>query len=192
MPELQAEAPDLIGVGSRLRGDWIADWVLNPSKMRSDARMPRLFPVDPKPEHRRQAADLAAYLTTLTATREDAAPAEPNSQVNSSNAARRSAAANRPLVWEDLGCIGCHRLTTPDEDAAFFPNRTRLDFVPDKFLPGELARFLRQPQRHYPWTRMPDFELSPVEAESLATVLTQSAGGVTKDETARPHGDAAR
>ena len=174
MPELQAEAPDLIGVGSRLRGDWIADWVLNPSKMRSDAHMPRLFPVDPKPEHRQQAADLAAYLTTLTATREDAAPAEPNSQVNSSNAARRSAAANRPLVWEDLGCIGCHRLTKPDEEASFFPNRTRLDFVPDKFLPGELARFLRQPQRHYPWTRMPDFGLSPVEAESFARLRSSA------------------
>ena len=192
MPELQAEAPDLTGVGSRLRGDWIAEWMLDPSKMRSDARMPRLFPLTPTAEHRQQATDLAAYLMSLTAAREGEAPAEPASRDNPPDAARRSAAADRPPLWEDLGCIGCHRVTTPDEELSFFSARTRLDFVRDKFLPGELARYLRQPQSHYPWTRMPDFGLSNKEAESLATVLTQSTGGVSPNETARPHGDATR
>jgi cytochrome c2 len=195
MPELKSEAPDLIGVGSRLRGDWIADWVLNPSKMRSDAHMPRLFPFNPTAEHRQQAADLAAYLSNLTlASGERQPPGLSDGQSTSKTTGGKSAPV-RPesgVLWEDLGCIGCHRLTTPGEDASFFSGRTRLDFVRDKFLSGELAQYLRQPQRHYPWTRMPDFGLSEKEADSLASMLTQSIGNVSPNEIVRPHGDAAR
>lgn len=180
MPELHADAPDLTGVGSRLRGDWLARWVLNPSQIRSDARMPRLFPSVPTDEHRQQASDLAVYLTSLTKTRE---PADPNAE------ARREP---RPpnLLWEDLGCIGCHRLKpTIDEPP---DGRTSLHFVRDKFLPGELTGFLRQPQRHFAWTRMPDFGLSEHEAESLAFNLTQPTDVESQTPAPRPPGDVAR
>ncbi len=197
MPELHAEAPDLIGVGSRMRGDWIAEWVLNPSKMRSDARMPRLFPSTPTDEHRQQAFDLAAYLTSLTETRAASAnggrqpSGVPESPLlpNSTRAITPSARLGRTL-WEDLGCIGCHRLQpTIDEPP---DRRTSLHFMRDKLLPKELTGYLRQPQRHFPWTRMPDFGLSEHEAESLALILTQPTDGAAQTPTTRPPGNVAR
>ena len=191
MPELHAEAPDLIGVGSRLRGDWIAEWVLNPSAMRSDARMPRLFPVAPSDEQRQQASDLAAYLGSLAKPREGEAPAEPAASANLKSTVRQE--PRPPLfLWEDLGCIGCHRLSPSTEDAPIFPERTMLNFSRDKFQPGELSRFLRQPQRHYPWTRMPDFQLTEVESELLIRALTELPDSATRTPIVRPPGDAAR
>ncbi len=179
MPELHAESSDLTGVGSRLHGDWIAKWVLNPKQMRSDARMPRLFPLTPTDEHRQQASDLAAYLTSLTETR---AP--------SANGGRQPTVRLGRTLWEDLGCIGCHRLKpTIDEPP---DGRTSLHFVQDKFLPGELTGFLRQPQRHFAWTRMPDFGLSDHEAASLAHLLAEPADGASSSPAIRPIGDVAR
>ncbi|MFM9966249.1 MAG: DUF6797 domain-containing protein [Planctomycetaceae bacterium] len=190
------EAPDLTGVGSRLRGDWIAEWILNPSQMRSDARMPRLFSVTPTDEHRQQAADLAAYLVATLAKSVGELARDPKTP-HASQAPRsgergyKSPAGLRPLaLWEDLGCLGCHRLQ-PQTDAT--PDRrTSLHFVRDKFLPGELVRYLREPQRHFVWTRMPDFGLSEQEATSLAQLLTPPSEGAEQTPTTRLPGDAAR
>ncbi|MBC7820782.1 MAG: c-type cytochrome [Planctomycetaceae bacterium] len=195
MPELHAEAPDLTGVGSRLRGDWIAQWVLNPSQMRSDARMPRLFPLTPADEHRQQASDLAAYLSVATLAKSvgesSQNPRSGERGYNPADEARQPPVHQRPLgLWEDLGCIGCHRLQPTMNDPP--DARTALHFVREKFLPGELIRFLRQPQRHFAWTRMPDFGLSEQEAASLAHLLTEPADGAVPPPATRPSGDAAR
>ncbi len=197
MPELHAEAPDLIGVGSRLRGEWIADWVLNPSKMRSDARMPRLFPLEPTDEHRQQASDLAAYLVATLAKSVGASSQRPRSGERGYEAATKTSTPPvrlmSPIVlWEDLGCIGCHRLSPSTEDAPIFPERTLLSFARDKFLPGELTRYLQQPQSHSPWTRMPDFHLTDDEAATLTRALTELPDAAAGTKTARPAGDATR
>jgi glucose/arabinose dehydrogenase/cytochrome c553 len=188
MPELHGEAPDLIGVGSRLRGDWIVQWVFNPKQMRRDARMPRLFPLTPTDEHRRQAADLAAYLASLT-MRVGEAPAEPTASDAYTSSARQEPHPSG-LLWEDLGCLGCHRLA-PHPDASV-DQRTSLQFVRDKFQPNELIRFLQHPQRHFRWTRMPDFNLTDREAESLALALLQLEVVAPQKPATRPLGDAAR
>lgn len=198
MPELHGEAPDLIGVGSRLRGDWIAQWVLNPKHMRSDARMPSLFPAEPTDEHRQQASDLAAYLNSLIEAQKPSAnggrqpPGVLNRQLSLSDSTRGLTPSVRlgATLWEDLGCIGCHRLapqpdTPPDQ-------RTPLHFVRDKFPPGELVRFLEKPQRHFAWTRMPDFGLTEQEAASLALTITQPSDDAPPSPMKLPSGDAAR
>ena len=194
MPELLAEAPDLTGVGSRLRGEWIAQWVLNPSQMRADARMPRLFPHSPTDEHRQQAADLAAYLTSLptkaSGGRQPPGSSEGRSGTNSTGGLTPPA-RQRPLrLWEDLGCIGCHRLQPIKDEPP--GDRTSLLFARDKFLPGELANFLRQPQRHHAWSRMPNFGLSEPEAASLAQLLTEPADTASALPAIRSNGDVAR
>ncbi len=189
MPELHAEAPDLTGVGSRLRGEWIAQWVLNPSQMRADARMPRLFPQSLTDEHRQQAADLAAYLSVATLAKSvgESSPV-PRSVERGYDA---SPARQQSLrLWEDLGCIGCHRLQPMKDDLT--DSRTSLLFARDKFLPGELASFLRQPQRHHAWSRMPDFGLSAQEAVSLAQLLTEPADAAGALPAIRSNGDVAR
>lgn len=194
MPELHAEAPDLTGVGSRLRGDWIAQWVLNPSQMRSDARMPRLFPLKPTDEHRKQASDLAAYLSVTTLAK-SVGESSQNPRSGERGDEPQSPAGQPPArlgvaLWEDLGCIGCHVLQPTKIEP--LGDRTSLHFVRDKFQSGELPRFLRQPQRHFPWTRMPDFGLSEREAASLAHLLTEPADGAVPSPAIQPIGDVAR
>ena len=62
MPELAVDAPAFEGIGSRLSQSWIAQWVLDPRKLRPDAVMPRVLRGDRAAD---QAADIAAYLSTL-------------------------------------------------------------------------------------------------------------------------------
>lgn len=187
MPELHAEAPDLIGVGSRLRGDWIAQWMLNPKRMRSDARMPQLFPDKQTDEHRQQASDVAAYLISLGIPAEgDPGPTSLRIEGLPEELALRTGLKH----WENLGCIGCHQLAPQTETPAEW--RTSLHFVREKFLPGELSRFLQQPQRHFSWSRMPDFGLTELEADSLSNVITQRIDEGKQPPMKLPAGDTAR
>ncbi len=160
MPELQAEAPDLIGAESRLRSDWLYAWLLNPSHLRINTPMPRVFPLVPTDEHRQQAADLAEFVSSFRSESVQEAPANGDLEKG-----RR--------LWKELGCIGCHRLT--GEPLNSTDQRTRLFDMKDKFQPGALRRFLARPHQHFAWNRMPDFQLSPDEAASLTLVLERAA-----------------
>lgn len=179
VPELHVEGPDLIGVGSRLRGDWMFQWLLDPQQVRHDARMPQLFSADPTDDQRQHASDVAAYLQSLQASDER----QPS---NSSSDRAIPVARQGNALWESLGCIGCHRLAPGDDTNN---PRTSLHFARDKYQPGELSRFLKQPQRHFAWTRMPDFALSDNEAESLTLALTTTEASAAIQ---RPAGDAVR
>src|SRR5262249_59017830 len=48
-----------------------------------------------------------------------------------------------------------------------------------------LGTFLRKPDEHYAWIRMPDFRLTPVEAAALAAFL-QSSSNASRQVTAPP------
>ena len=55
------------------------------------------------------------------------------------------------------------------------PDRTALDFVPQKWHPAALVQYLQEPGRDHAATRMPDFRLPRDEAEQLAAFLLQRA-----------------
>ncbi len=149
MPEVSANAPSLLGVGSRLREKWMAKWILNPKQNRPSARMPLMV------DSAEEARHLARFLAGLN---ED-------SEKNPLSGDLRKGGA----LFAKLGCISCHRIAKGDpKDAS---ERIPLLEVEAKFLPGALAEFLRAPGKHYPWTRMPDFKLSPAEAADIATFL---------------------
>ena len=188
MPELQIEAPDLIGVGSRLNESWMYQWLLNPTLLRHTARMPYLFSANPSEEERQQAADVVEYLSSLKRTPEQNRPFTVSMPPNWGGLKLGLA------LWDDLGCLGCHRRefagnTEPSD------GRTSLIFAYDKFMPGELTRYLLKPHRHFAWSRMPDFNLSPEEATSLSRAVIESA---KQDDqrpelrVRRPKGDVAR
>jgi hypothetical protein len=188
MPELRAEAPDLIGVGSRLTEWWLYQWMLNPQALRHSARMPRLFSLKPTDEEQQQAADVVEYLSSLKL------PPAPRPPVTLAPPILARDLALGNALWEDLGCIGCHR-REHDGNARPTDARFSLIFAFDKFQPGELTRYLLEPHRHFAWTRMPDFALSENEARSLAQVLIESAKQTDQQlesRVRRPKGDAAR
>jgi mono/diheme cytochrome c family protein len=153
MPELAMDAPALAGVGSRLNEGFVAAWIENPKSLRPQATMPRLFH---GPDAATNSKDIAAYLATLgTKSAEAAAPDD----------AAISAGAR---LFTTLGCVACH--IPPDSDKSD-PARIPLSVVRAKWQPAALPAFLKQPEHHYAWIRMPNFRLSDAEASQLASYL---------------------
>jgi cytochrome c peroxidase len=150
--------PVLEDAGLWLEPRWIYQWLLDPAAIRPQADMPRLFAAN-QPADRQAAADIAVYLTHDKGQRN-----APVAQGDSSSPGA--------VLFEDLGCVACHRLTPPEERDQY--DRLPLVHVTGKFRPGQLAAFLREPGSRYLQTRMPHFGLSPAEASDLAAFL---AGG---------------
>src|SRR5262249_7267150 len=73
-------------------------------------------------------------------------------------------------LFARLGCIGCH-LAPEREEKTDDNGRLPLRDVSAKWQPDALVAFLRQPDRHYEWIRMPNFQLSADEAGKLAAYL---------------------
>lgn len=173
MPELDAMAPDLDAVGTRRRPRWIERWLLDPKSLRSQARMPRLLS-PAAGEARQQAADIAAYLTASNvevALRSAAAP--PASTV-----------AEGKRLYAEIGCAACHgdgtsspfMATAPplvDAPPAANGSGTQVTAVSlrDKWQLSSLARYLLDPARFDPSSRMPHLALEPAEARALAAYL---------------------
>ncbi len=157
MLELAIDAPTFDGIGSRRNADWMRRWILDPGAFRhaSVVRMPRTLH---GPGAAKDAAAAAAYLSTLKA------PA---------TAKRAAGSADEgATLFTTLHCEACHQNPgTHDAD----DERISLNFVNQKFADGALADFLRKPERHYAWIRMPDFRLSEQETAGLAAFLRSKA-----------------
>ncbi|MCY3929556.1 MAG: hypothetical protein OXG81_14930 [Acidobacteria bacterium] len=179
MPELAAAAPDLDGVGSRLRRGWIEQWLLDPRSVRRHARMPRLLSTE-RTEARSQAADLAAYLVAdHRASDGQASPPATSPTAGELADGRR--------LYDEIGCAACHgdatssppvdaahRLVAPDP-ADNEETDDRVLRLRDKWEPSALVRYLRDPTAFDPWSRMPRLELEAAEAASLAAYLLAPA-----------------
>ncbi|WP_437221665.1 ThuA domain-containing protein [Planctomicrobium sp. SH661] len=157
------DTPDLKNLGNRVRADWIANWLMNPQQLRNQAAMPVLFHGDSSSD-RQAAADLAVWLTGTS-----------NAFVSTTPTDSITSAGQGEELYATLGCYACHRMTPPQAEDDF--NRISLHFVAQKFAPGKLAEFLRQPQAHFRSIPMPDFHLSESEAQALASYLKSAAPG---------------
>ena len=165
MPELSQDAPNLDHLGDRLNADWIACWITNPKALRPTASMPRLFhdvPAGDAPAADGRAADIAAYLTLSSDSQTPALPSDP------------AAVAHGGRLFTGLGCIACH---VPggmgDSDPTL--KRVPLKFVRSKYKWAALVGFLKKPEAHYSWIKMPNFHLSDEEATSLAAYIWDRA-----------------
>lgn len=105
---------------------------------------------------RAEATDIAAFLASLGAP-----------PVNSPVAPSAEQSAAGQQLFENLRCATCHVT-----DGTAGPGQVSLARVRAKFAPGALAAFLREPNQHYAWIRMPDFGLTDAEADALAAWLT--------------------
>ena len=156
IPELAMSGPDFAAIGDRRHRGWMAQWILDPKAQRPAARMPKLLHGDTAPA---EAAAMAAYLSTLKG------PAKP--VVEFPNA---DFEAGKELAGQ-LNCVGCHTLP----GAAAVKGKLSLNHVNQKFPAGELVDFLRAPNRHFAWTRMPKFALTSKEAWNVSQWLRLNA-----------------
>jgi len=154
MPEMSMDAPNLSNAGERLQEKWMVNWIKNPRGLRPDTAMPRVLHGAATDK---EAADIAAYLATLGKKVETPAEAPTDEDIK-----------NGGVVFAMLGCFACHTLPDREEAAA---DRIPLRYVRSKWNPDALQKFLKQPDTHYLWIRMPNFRLSDTEATKLSTFI---------------------
>jgi len=155
MPELSMDAPAFNGIGARRNADWLARWILDPHGLRSGTPMPRLFT---GPGAQGEAEAVAAYLASLRGDAKfEAVPGD---------------GAVGKSLFEKLHCVACH---LPPEGGDAKPHQISQKQVKAKFKPGALAAFLRKPEEHFKWIRMPNFKLKAEEAANLAAYLDSMA-----------------
>lgn len=154
-----APGPSLAGLGGRRNADWIAAWILAPCVLRPSATMPHILDVN-KESDRQTSSDIAAYLASLKSDQPafDAGDAE-----------------RGVILYEDLGCIACHRFTAPDKEDDF--QRLSLTHVSASFSEHALNAYLQNPQTHYALNPMPRFSLSSAEAADLVAYLRIESSG---------------
>lgn len=187
-PAFSLDAPAFDGMGARRNFDWLAQWVLNPKATRVSVHMPRLLH---GPNARQDAEAIAAFLMTLKTDspvpqRAQPAPFGKNAkaiaEINqrsglggiTGDGAEQPAdsASERQSLFERLYCHGCHNAPDKTEND---PLKISLKHVAQKFGEGKLAEFLKAPEKHFAWTRMPNFKLSDAEAKELSGFLLKNA-----------------
>jgi len=157
MPELGQNAPVLADLGSRFNPHFLTEWIHDPKSFRPGTLMPKALT---GPDAAQQAADIAAMLT------QGATP--PAGKLDATQVAPGGA------LFANLGCIGCHQ--RPDAEVDGKPEtlgRIPLAHLTDKYQQRAqaLADYLREPAKHYPATRMPNFRLNEEESVQLANYL---------------------
>ena len=159
MPDLKADAPAFIGIGSRRHSSWMAQWIANPESLRPGSPMPSLFHGADSASH---SDAIAAFLGSLKAT----TPLSPSASPSADHVE-----AGKSL-YEKLHCVACH--VAPDDSKANLAKISQKQVLA-KFTPGALVAFLLKPSEHFAWIGMPDFKLSNEEAFQLAAYLESAA-----------------
>ena len=95
--ETRAVGPKLARIGEKTNYQWLYNWVRDPGRLWHDTKMPSLRLT------RQEAADVAAYLMTLTTGVEYETPA----LYNDPDALKAEAEKGRKLIGY-YGCFGCH------------------------------------------------------------------------------------
>lgn len=171
VPELKMDAPSLEGIGARRNYDWMARWILDPKSLRPSAQMPKLLHGANAKE---DAESIAAYLASLKTGGEVklAEVAYKTRQNEPADGEGQAASTDAKPLYERLHCIGCHN---PPDAKEPDPAKLSQKRIAEKFPVGKLADFLRAPEAHYAWTRMPNFHLSAKEAKELEDWLFAAA-----------------
>jgi mono/diheme cytochrome c family protein len=164
MPDLKMDAPAFAGIGSRRNEGWMARWILDPSGERPGATMPQLFH---GPEALEESAAVAAFLASLK-----------GSIIAADAGAHEEEIAAGKELYGKLLCHACHGEPGESQEGG---KTISLRQVGAKFAPGALEKFLREPEAHFEWIRMPNFQLSDKEAPALAAYLSSGRQGLEQN-----------
>lgn len=163
MPELEMDAPAFEKIGARRNFVWLQKWILHPKSLRLIAHMPKLFH---GANAARDAVDVADFLASLEGDVE--------TELKKTEVGKAEAGRN---LFQTLHCAACHN---DPESAETDDEKIDLKQVGIKFAPGMLVEFLRKPNAHYAWIRMPRFKLADEQFESLAAYLLSKSERATQ------------
>lgn len=177
--------PSLYHIGDKTSREWAYRWILDPSAVRPDTRMPRFFGINPVQDAARDRAEAAAIVEYIFSASEPLggpAPTIPQEKAD---------VANGKKLVETVGCLACHSLEprpegtpsfnpdlmTPEEKAKAPGVTYHTTFGPvlagigSKTNYAWLWRWVQEPTAHFPETRMPDLRLTDREAADIAAFL---------------------
>lgn len=168
MPELAFNPPKLIDAAKRFRRPWLFHWMQSPRSIRHDASMPQVLPAD-RYDAEEIALDIVAFLS------ESERPATNDRSQSAPPPADRELLERGEVIYEDLGCIACHRFTEPsDVDET---DRVSLYYADAKYRTGALVDFLQAPHAYHAARPMPDFRLNDSDAQQLAAFIRANSQG---------------
>lgn len=146
-------------MSERLQLEWIATFLLDPSKLTSHATMPQIFQPS-EAEDRQKAADISKWISKLNIRPKTPPDSRPNEAELVDQGMR---------LYEQLNCLACHRFTPPEEADEF--DRISLHFFNTKYRPASLNTFLQAAHGNF------SFRLTAMEVEAIAAYLRATAEG---------------
>jgi mono/diheme cytochrome c family protein len=174
--------PELTGIGTKAKPEWLQDWVSNPDHYDPNTMMPR-YRFDAK-----QVALLVGFLESKT---------EPDfvANVHLDPATPQQIEHGKRLVTE-YGCASCHEINGIKTPENFAPELTRigskplnqLAFAPEvqHTLHDYIGAKVSNPRAFGPSLKMPQFKLTPTQIDEVTTaLLAQTDRAFTQPPTMR-------
>jgi mono/diheme cytochrome c family protein len=174
--------PELTGIGTKAKPEWLQDWVANPNHYDPKTMMPH-YRFDEK-----QVATLVAFLESKT---------EPDflANVHLDAATPQQVERGKRLVLEN-GCASCHEINGIKKPENFAPELSRIGSKPlsqlifvegmNHTLPDYVVAKVSNPRAFGPSLKMPQFKLTPQQVDAITTaLLAQTDRAFTQPPTMR-------
>src|SRR5262245_13013962 len=177
---MRKPGPILTKIDSKLKADWVKNWIRNPRAVKPTTWMPRFFynsnNSSPEDAVRNEAEinGIAAYLFA-NSEKHEFAVTNPG----------RGDAKNGEKIVKEIGCQGCHVVGEGSREAAG-PRRTfgqPLENLGNKTTYEWVYDWVRDPKHYNPSTFMPNLRLTDAQVADVAAYLVGLKG---------PGGDAAK
>ena len=159
--------PELTRVGSKVKPEWLQAWLKNPRIYDSGTQMP----------HYRLSDSQVATLTEFLQAKADS---DLLANVHLEAATPEQVANGKRLV-SDYGCASCHEIAGIRKPDNFAPELSRIGskpvtqlvFLPEvqHTLPDYIAGKMKQPRAFGKGLKMPQYNFSAAQIDSLATAL---------------------
>lgn len=159
--------PELTGIGTKAKPEWLQDWVANPNHYDANTTMPH-YRFDSQ-----QVATLVGFLESKT---------EPDFVANVHlDAPTPPQVEHGKRLVTDNGCASCHDINGIKKPENFAPELSRIGskslsqllFIDgvEHTLPDYIAAKVRNPRAFGPSLKMPQFKFTPQQVDAITTAL---------------------
>ena len=182
---MRKPGPILTKIQSKLRPEWVKDWIRNPRAVKPTTWMPRFFynSNNSSPEdavrNETEINAIVAYLFANSEQYESAVKTPPHGDAKSGE-----------QIVKSIGCQGCHVVGEGSREQ-LGPRRTfgqPLENIGNKATFEWIFDWVRDPKHYNPNTYMPNLRLTDAQAADVATYLMTLKGGA--GDTAKAAADA--
>lgn len=168
------KAPDLASVGTRLRPEYIKQFVASPLSVKPGTSMPSLLGHLDDETKTRVASAIAVYLGSLS------------ERPFHATAVNEEAAARGNELFHSVGCVACHSPRDSGGKETLADDSVPLGDLSGKYSLESLSGFLKDPHSVRPSGRMPNLKLTHWESTEIASYLLRPNGEYSTGLAVRP------